>query len=284
MDTRAFADSLPGVFGGDLEADHPLDRRLKALLDDVEGMASENKLALLNHAASLLPADEAYVEVGSWKGLSIIAAMLGNDDGVFYAIENFTGFWVDGARVPQELQGNLERWRVADRLHVVRADAFRALLSPSWLSRPIGVYFYDGAHDRFAQYLGLGLVQPLLADEALVLVDDTSRPNVGAAIDAFARSHREFELLLDLRAERESDPRWWNGIRAYAYRRAAEPEGGGRQGLDLAWRRTFYLDAYQPAFEFAARTGRRLMDASPRLRAAAQRAAAPFVPKVKGRP
>ena len=88
MDLEAFQAKLAGLFGGDLRADHPVDRRFRDVLADVPGMATEHKLALLNLAAAHLGPGEAYLEVGSFKGLSLIGAMLGNPGRRFYAIEN----------------------------------------------------------------------------------------------------------------------------------------------------------------------------------------------------
>ena len=49
---------------------------------------------------------------------------------------------------------------------------------PGVVPEPVGVYFYDGGHTWLAHYLALGVAEPLLADEALVLVDDASWPLV----------------------------------------------------------------------------------------------------------
>src|SRR5215218_3932148 len=100
MDLEAFQAGLAGLFGGDLRADHPVDRRFAAVLADVPGMATENKLALLNLAAAHLEPGEAYLEVGSFKGLSLIGAMLGNAGRRFHAIENFLEFNPDGRAGP----------------------------------------------------------------------------------------------------------------------------------------------------------------------------------------
>src|SRR5438876_1105366 len=89
MDIQTFQERLPALYGGDLYAAHPEDRRFRELMDDVPGMASENKLALLNLAASLVEPGETYLEVGSFMGLSIIAAMLGNQGPRFVAVESF---------------------------------------------------------------------------------------------------------------------------------------------------------------------------------------------------
>ena len=71
----------------------------------VGGLARENNLALLQLAASLLGKGESYVEVGSFKGLSLIAAMLGNA-GDFVGIDNFS--LGDGNRA--QLETNLRRY------------------------------------------------------------------------------------------------------------------------------------------------------------------------------
>ncbi len=262
MDIEAFRAGLPQVFGGDLQAPHPRDRRFRRLMDDVPGMASENKLALLNFAASLLPQGEAYLEVGSFKGLSIIAAMLGNETGEFHAIESFREFGVDPATTRRELEQNLVRWRVRDRLNLLVGDSFAILRDDKAIRSPVGVYFYDGNHGRLAQHLALGIAEPLLADEALVVVDDASWPVVRNTSEAYARRHEGYELLFDLPSEREFDPKWWNGLLVYGYRRSRGTPG--TSAFEVAWRRIAYLYGYEPATYAAGR----LLSGRPRLTSA----------------
>jgi len=76
VDSERFASELPRLFDDYPGSEHPRDRRFAPILAEVGGLARENNLALLNLAASLLDAGESYVEVGSFKGLSLIAAML----------------------------------------------------------------------------------------------------------------------------------------------------------------------------------------------------------------
>jgi predicted O-methyltransferase YrrM len=265
VDIEAFRVGLAQVFDGDLQAPHPRDRRFRRLMDDVAGMASENKLALLNFAASLLPAGEAYLEVGSFKGLSIIAAMLGNEQAQFYAIESFREFGVDPPSTRRELERNLEHWNVRDRLHLLIGDSFDLLRDGRAIHAPVGVYFYDGNHGRLAQHLALGVVEGLLAEQALVVVDDASWPVVRSTSQAYASRHAGYELLFDLPSEREYDPKWWNGLLVYGYRRPAGAAPGG--GFDLAWRRLAYLYGYEPATYAAGR----ILSGRPRLTAAVKR-------------
>jgi predicted O-methyltransferase YrrM len=254
MRVDAFRTELPRALGGDLDAPHPRDRRFRALLEDVPGMATEAKLALLNLAAANLEPGEAYLEVGSFKGLSLIGAMLGNQHGRFYAIESFLEFNLDAAATRAELLGNLDRWVDRDRLELLEGDCFRLLRRERLLEAPVGVYFYDGAHGRLPHYLALGVAERWLADRALVVVDDASWPMVAGATERYLAAHPGYELLFDLAAERQEDPRWWNGVRVYAFRRPSGAPAGRRASLDLAWRLLAYDLVYEPAMRAAWKT------------------------------
>jgi hypothetical protein len=48
--------------------------RFAGILEDVPGLAAPNNLALLNVAVRCLDAGERYVEVGSYRGTSLVAA------------------------------------------------------------------------------------------------------------------------------------------------------------------------------------------------------------------
>ncbi len=254
MRLEAFRTELPRAFDGDLAAPHPRDRRFRALLADVPGMATESKLALLSLAAAHLEPGEAYLEVGSFKGLSLIGAMLGNQHAPFYAIENFLEFNLDSGATRDELLGNLDRWVDRERLRLLEGDCFRLLRRERLLEAPVGVYFYDGAHGRLPHYLALGVAEPWLADRALVVVDDASWPMVARATERYLAAHPGYELLFDLAAEREEDPRWWNGLRVYAFRRPPGQAAGRRASPDVAWRMLAYGLAYQPAVRLAWKT------------------------------
>ena len=254
MDLEAFQAKLAGLFGGDLRADHPVDRRFRDVVADVPGMATEHKLALLNLAAAHLGPGEAYLEVGSFKGLSLIGAMLGNPGRRFYAIENFLEFNPDGT-ARAELEANLARWAGSGRARVLEGDCFDLLRRGQGPQEPVGVYFYDGAHGRLPHYLALGVAEPWLADRALVVIDDASWPIVARATDRYVAAHPGYRLLFDLAADHEEDPRWWNGVRVYAFERSpARGQARRRVGLDTAWRLLAYDLLYRPAVRVAWKT------------------------------
>jgi predicted O-methyltransferase YrrM len=264
VDTAEFAARLPACFpGADPYAGAPLDRRFAKVVETVDGMSTEHTLTLLNLAASMLPAGESYLEVGSYRGRSAVGAALGHPDRAFTAIENFREFGLDPAESERLLRKALEDWDVADRVRLLRGDGFRLLLAGA-VPGPVGVYFYDGAHSRLAQHLGLGLAEPVLADEALVVVDDASWPQVERSTVRYVARNPGYELLFDLRAGRAEDPRWCNGVKVYGWRR---PPGARRPRPDLAWRRIAHLHLQEPAMVAAWR----FLPRHPRLSAALKR-------------
>jgi predicted O-methyltransferase YrrM len=267
MDIDGFIRELPGRYGGDLWAAHPADRRFKPVLDDVPGMATEHKLVLLNLAAAHLGPGEAYLEVGAWKGLSLIGAMLGNPSGRFYAMENYLEFGAD----PKELRANLTRWVDEDKLTLLEGDCFRMLRQPGQIRHPVGVYFYDADHGRLSHYLALALAEPLLADRALVVIDDASWPVVAGPTDRYLATHPGYRLLWRLDVPADEDPRWWNGLRVYAFERPGRAAGrvGGWPGVDVAWRLAAYRLAYRPFMRLAWA----VLSGRPRLRGLALRLA-----------
>src|SRR6266542_260379 len=79
-------------------------------------------------------------------------------------------------------------------------------------------------------------------------------PIVARATERYLAAHPGYELLFDLAAEREEDPRWWNGLRVYAFRRPPGQAAGRRASPDVAWRMLAYGLAYQPAVRLAWKT------------------------------
>ena len=89
-------------------ADHPRDRSQRPLLDAVRGMATENKLVLLNRAVRHLTPGEIDVEIGCWQGLSLAGALAGHAAAVAYACDDFSEF---GGPRQALLPGARRAWR-----------------------------------------------------------------------------------------------------------------------------------------------------------------------------
>ena len=89
MDVERFAAELPGLFEDYPRSPVPKGAASTTSSRESRTSPTENVLALLNLAASLLGTGESYVEVGSFYGASLIGAMRGNE-GDFVAIDRFS--------------------------------------------------------------------------------------------------------------------------------------------------------------------------------------------------
>jgi hypothetical protein len=245
VDTSAFAAALDGLFAGPLADGVPADPRFTEITAEVAGHSTPAELAVLNLAARLLPEGEAYLEVGTLKGRSMAGALLDAPDRTYVAVESFREFGMLAEASRAELAANLDRYGAGHRLILREGDCFAVLARPGAVPGPVGVYFYDGAHTGLAHYLALGVAEPLLADEALVLVDDSSYPMVEAATRRYLDRHPGWTVLRDIRAEGDHDPRWANGLLVLAWRR---PAGAPRRPTaDVRWRRRLQVHARGPA-------------------------------------
>lgn len=192
------------------------------LCPDVQGMMSLKKQRLLNKAFALLEPNEAYLEVGTYQGKSLLSAMLHNDRRPVYACDNFSQFDTNSLAITRS---NLSRYGLFDSVVFYDCD-FLTIYDQKHLPTPLGLYFYDGAHDDQSQYLGIKQVEPFLADEAIVLVDDwrfapDSQSFARAAtLRAATESPHDWALLYELPARFNGDRAgWWNGVGVLAFRR-----------------------------------------------------------------
>ena len=178
--------------------------RYEAVLDDVPGLAKANNLALLNVAVRCLGAGEAYLEVGTFRGTSLIGAALGND-GQFVALDNWS--MAEGSR--EQLDANLARYGV--RATILEGDAFETLRNG--VPAPVGAYYYDNGHEYEQQVEGLRLAEQYLASPALMIVDDTDWERVERAVDDYVAQQPRATEIFRVDGKDRGHPEWWEGMR-----------------------------------------------------------------------
>lgn len=179
--------------------------RFDAILEDVPGLAKANNLALLNVAARCLDDGEHYVEVGTYRGTSLISAMTGNDGGLFVAVDN----WSLGNGSNEQLVANLDRYGFPAT--IIDGDAFETLRRG--VPTPVGVYYYDNGHEYEQQLDGLRLAEPYLASPALVIVDDTDWERVERAVDDYLAAQPRATEIYRADGKDRGHPEWWEGMR-----------------------------------------------------------------------
>ena len=199
---------------------------------DVEGMISVKKQRLLNLAYAHLPPEEAYLEIGTWHGKSLIAAMRNNPPRPPFACDNFSEWEASkgsGHNPRSAFLANLQRYGLAPSV-TFYDEPFQQIFTKEKLPFPVGLCFDDAAPDEQSQYLGIKLVEPFLAEEALVLVDDwrfapDSQSYAKAGTQrAITESEHGWTLLYELPARYNGDRAlWWNGVAIFRFQKRPNP-------------------------------------------------------------
>jgi len=212
VDSTRFLRELPALFDDFPRSEVPRDRRFRPVLEQVENLASENVLALLNLAASCLDEDEAYVEVGVLHGASLVGATFGNEDKRILGIDNFT--LRDGSAT--RVRENFASFGLREP-EIVEGDVFELVPRGVLDGTPVGVWYYDASHAYEAQIEGLRIAEPLLVPGALVIVDDTDWDDVARAMDDYAAAEPRAERALVLDGKDRGSPQWWEGMQVFVW-------------------------------------------------------------------
>jgi predicted O-methyltransferase YrrM len=213
VDPDRFLRELPSRFADFPHSAEPLDSRFAHVLADVGGLATANTLALVNHAVSLLEPGEAYVEIGTFRGASLISALLGNEGAAAVAVDRFSM----GGATPEQLVENLDRYGLSGVPAVLVGDVFELVRGGVLEGRRIGVWYYDAAHDYGSQVEGLRIAEPYLVPGALLVVDDSDWEQVARAVDDYLVGQPRARRILTLEGKEHASPQWWEGVQVLAW-------------------------------------------------------------------
>ena len=222
MDVERFAAELPALFDDFPDSPHPRGRRFDDIVEAVPNLACENNLALVNLGASLLDEGESYVELGTYHGASLVAAMRGNEGRDFVAIDNFSIGPVsvrsrsNPPATREALETNLRRFG-AEGATILEGDALELLEQGALEGRQVGVFYYDAEHSYEAHIRALQLVEPYLADRALLVVDDSDWEQVGRAIRDYLARQPQARMLIEIEGAAAGRPWWWEGVAVLAW-------------------------------------------------------------------
>jgi hypothetical protein len=222
MDVDRFVRELPELFEDFPRSEHPRGPRFQDIVDEVPNLAEENNLALVNLAASLLEPGESYIEAGTFMGASLIAAARNNEGKDVVGIDDFSfsGVQVKDRTLPPgdraQLEANLERFG-AQGATVLEGDAHALLRDGALGDRRVGAYYYDASHSYKSQVAGLQLIEPYLAETALLIVDDSDWEDVGRATRDYLAGQPKARLLFEIGGDDRGQPWWWEGVMVLAW-------------------------------------------------------------------
>ena len=193
----------------------------------VRGMSTFTLAGIINEAVRHMPADQSYVNVGTWQGFTLFAGMLGNPTKRCIGVDNFSEtVGPEFGNVRETFLERFEAWRSPSHEFFEEdyVDYFE-----SHHRGPVGVYLYDGEHSFENQLRALEVAEPYFADGCLIFIDDAYATAPRDATEQFMASRPgRYEVIMDQPVASKAHPTFWNGF-LIVRRRAAESTavGGG---------------------------------------------------------
>lgn len=192
-------------------------------LVDVEGMSTPRVCNLLNDLVASMAPGESYLEIGTWKGLTLCSAAYGNTDKRCIACDKFRfyGKWTGfGFQVKRALTRNVQRYAPESAKvtfhHMTSQQLFELGLVPD----QIKVYFYDGDHTYEGTKHGVVAAAPMLCEESYLLMDDWNDEVIQqATFDGFKEAGLEVLWMRELEGENRTQDGWWNGLGVFHLKR-----------------------------------------------------------------
>jgi hypothetical protein len=152
---------------------------------------------LLNFAVSQMGEDECYVEVGVYLGATLCSAALHNER-FCIGIDNYNqesveyGEHTSATSIRDRCLHNINS--LSKKTRLIEKD-FKDVTKEE-IGMPVAVSFVDGRHDFNGVTDNLTWLEPLLADEAIIIFDDISYLDVSSALGKWMDSHsNNYELL-----------------------------------------------------------------------------------------
>lgn len=174
---------------------------------------------LINYAVSLLERDECHLQIGPNCAKTLAYGMNNQLDKLHYLINDLTGNNV----IKTNLNNCIKKNGFGPYLKQILGNPIDILQKKlPILKHKIGVCFYDQPNDRDAHLKTLDLLEPYLADSAIIIMDDINWYDQRYASYTWVKNTPNAEILFDLPTPINGYHTWWNGIHVIGYNRKHE--------------------------------------------------------------
>ncbi|QZZ19716.1 tetratricopeptide repeat protein [Leptothermofonsia sichuanensis E412] len=229
MNFQQFVDQLPHLYQNwGLPSVCPASCQFQGLLEWLGNPITAAAVPLLNQAVNCMAPEAVYCEIGCLWGTHVIGALYGHRDRLGYAVENPARIDPQGEMVEQLLE-NLTAFDLQEQVYFCaqETEEFFADLGATGSVDRIGVYFYNGASDYRSQLLGLLLVRPFLADQALIVLGQADLETVRQAAWDFLATHPQAQMLIDL-SKQTGHPAFGSGLLVLSWDINTSPASSNR--------------------------------------------------------
>lgn len=175
----------------------------------IDGMSSHRIRHFLNNLLSEFD-NVNYLEIGCWKGSTLISSCYNNNIKKCIAIDNWSQF----GGPENEFKDNIKKNLINNNIEFYNIDCFKFDINN--IKDNIDIYFYDGGHDEIEQYKAFIHYNNKLNNNFIAIVDDWNYEKVKngtrrAFSDLKYNIIHEWELTGNTTKINDAST-WWNGL------------------------------------------------------------------------
>ena len=182
---------------------------LKKELLKIDSMSTFAIGYVINKICQELNDNENYVNIGVWKGFSMIAGMLNTNCNV-YGNDNFSQF--NGPK--KEFMRKFNSLKNEEKHFFYECDYKDFFKNFEKLKKSISFYYYDGEHSYKNQFENLIIAKEYFKSGTIILVDDVNFQEVESGTKDFISKYpNEYKIIKDIKtANNHCHPSYWNGL------------------------------------------------------------------------
>ncbi len=185
-------------------------------LVQAQGLSTARVCNLLNDLVGSMGADETYLEIGTWQGLTLCSAIYQNAGQRAVACDKFRlwGKWTGwGFKAKKALYDNVARYGEGGADVTFHHMTSRKLFNEGLVPKGVKVYFYDGDHSYEGTKHGVVEAAPMLCEESFLLMDDWNDDAIKkATLDGIKEAGLTIGWMRELEGENGNPEGWWNGL------------------------------------------------------------------------
>lgn len=175
---------------------------------NIEGMTGIKTRHLYNNIVGM--PDARYLEIGTWKGSSVCAAMMNNQAEVL-CVDNWSQF----AGPKDEFLFNFNQCKGKNNATFMETDCFQIDINNIG---KYNIYLYDGDHNYEVHYKALSYFLNCLDDMFIFIIDDWNWGDVrngtlNAINDLNLKTLWSKEINTPIHEAAQHD--WWNGVAVF---------------------------------------------------------------------
>lgn len=178
------------------------------ILEDLRGLITADVGTALSGLASRVPADQAIVELGSFKGMSTAYLAAGAKDGAgaqVFAVDPWdlpgNVYGKHGYSAPivrEEFERQLRALKLWSRVTPLRSFSVDA--AAAWVGPPVGLLFVDADHAEASVRADVAAWRPHLAFGHVIAFDDLDtprNPGVRVVVEELVAAGYSLEVMAD---------------------------------------------------------------------------------------